>query len=182
MRRSLAWGAFAAACVLAALVPLRGGAGASVAAGSPFPGWPSSFEGRPLRELPLTEREVRFAEGFPGRIGRFTDGEREVVLRWVEAPTRQLHPAEDCFRGLGYRVTPVTRVAATDAGWHHFGAERDGVRLAVREHITAAAGGGEMRWTDASAWYWSALLGRTQGPWWAVTVAEQPRGTGAAPP
>ena len=25
--------------------------------------------------------------------------------------------------------------------------------------------------TDASAWYWAALLGQSQGPWQAVTVA-----------
>ena len=35
-----------------------------------FPGWPSRWEGRPLRPLPLTEREVAFARGFPGRMGR----------------------------------------------------------------------------------------------------------------
>ena len=26
---------------------------------------------------------------------------------------------------------------------------------------------------DVSAWYWAASLGRTRGPWWAVTVVER---------
>ena len=30
-------------------------------------------------------------------------------------------------------------------------------------------------WTDTSAWYWSALLGNTTGPWWSVTIAEKIR-------
>ncbi|MCI0665355.1 MAG: hypothetical protein L0220_30200 [Acidobacteria bacterium] len=27
-------------------------------------------------------------------------------------------------------------------------------------------------WTDVSSWYWSAMLGRSCGPWWVVTIAE----------
>jgi hypothetical protein len=62
-----------------------------------FPGWPASFEGYALRELPLSARERKFMEGFPGRTGRFTDGNREFVIRWVTHETRLLHPAADCF-------------------------------------------------------------------------------------
>jgi hypothetical protein len=25
---------------------------------------------------------------------------------------------------------------------------------------------------DASSWYWAALLGKSSGPWWAVTTIE----------
>lgn len=164
---------FTASCLLAAALPLRearderSGAEAS----SRFPGWPTTFEGRTLEALPLTERETRFAADFPGRIGRFSDGQREVVLRWVEVPTRQLHPAEDCFRGLGYAITPRPSGREADGTtWHRFHAERGGTALRVSEAISDGAGG---RWTDTSAWYWSALLGGTPGPWWAVTVAER---------
>jgi hypothetical protein len=135
-----------------------------------FPGWPATFEGRPLRELPLTEREERFGEGFPGRIARFTDGRRELILRWVAVPTRQLHSAADCFQGLGYSTTGPTLWRQEDgSAWHRFTAARGTVRLTVREAITS---GTASRWMDVSQWYWEALLGRTQGPWWAVTVAE----------
>jgi hypothetical protein len=27
-------------------------------------------------------------------------------------------------------------------------------------------------WPDVSAWYWSALLGRSPAPWWSYVVAE----------
>ena len=41
--------------------------------------------------------------------------------------------------------------------------------LVVREAVTDGRGG---QWTDVSAWYWSALMGRSEGPWWAFTLAE----------
>jgi hypothetical protein len=40
--------------------------------------------------------------------------------------------------------------------------------LYVREVIADSHGN---RWTDVSAWYWAAVRGETQGPWWAITVA-----------
>ncbi len=57
--------------------------------------------------LPLSDREQRFVSGFPGRIARFTDGKREIIVRWVTRETRMLHPAADCFRGMGYAIRPL---------------------------------------------------------------------------
>lgn len=169
MSRSL-FGVFALSSVLMAAAPLWGAAREREPVTAVFSGWPGTFEGQPLRELPLSEREERFGAGFPGRIGRFTDGRRELIVRWVAAPTRQLHSAADCFRGIGYEVSPAT-LWRQEGGlsWQRFTASRGESRLVVREAITDGAGG---RWTDVSAWYWAALLGRTQGPWWAITVAE----------
>lgn len=50
--RPLAAMAFAGLCVLAALAPacVESGASSRVMAG--FPGWPASFEGKPLSPLP----------------------------------------------------------------------------------------------------------------------------------
>jgi hypothetical protein len=100
-------GLFALSGLLLATAPLWRSAGEPAPVSAVFPGWPTTFEGRALRELPLTEREERFGAGFPGRIARFTDGQRELIVRWVAAPTRQLHSTEDCFRGLGYGVSPA---------------------------------------------------------------------------
>jgi hypothetical protein len=162
---------YVVACVAAALVPLVPAAEGS-RAGSPFAGWPAGFEGRALRELPLSEREARFAADFPGRIGRFTDGSREVVIRWVEEPTRKLHPAADCFEGVGYDVRPLpARVDADGAVWGRFEAARGAERVVVRERIFEASGRAGAGSSDVSQWYWTAVLGRTSGPWWAVTVA-----------
>lgn len=154
------------AAVLAPFVP----AGRGRPSRQGFPGWPATFEGRTLVRVKLPSREARFAAGFPGRIGAFTDGSRLVLVRWVPRPTRLLHPAEDCYRGLGFAITPRP-ILRDDGGarWETFIAERDGEKLVVRERICDESGG---QWTDTSSWYWAALLGRTRGPWWAYTVAE----------
>ena len=166
---------YVAACVVAALAPLLFGAQSRPFTGenpsAVFPGWPTHFEGRELIALPLTEREQRFGDGFPGRISRFTDGTREVIIRWVTAPTRRLHPASDCFEGIGYRVRPLPlRVDEAGHRWSSFAAARGNESLRVYERLYTDAGDG---WTDVSAWYWAALGAETAGPWWAVTVAEK---------
>lgn len=133
--------------------------------------WPREFEGRELRPLALGAVERRFADRFPGAIARLTDGERVVILRRVDAPTRMLHPATDCYRGLGYSIRDERLERRADSTLQRcFLAERDGSRLRVCERIADASGRVH---TDASAWYWSALTGRSPGPWLATTVAER---------
>ena len=130
--------------------------------------WPVSFDGLPLTRLPLSAVDQRFADRFPGQIGRFTDGRRIIILRAMREPTRMLHSAAVCFRGLGYRVEAAH--AVKDGGgitWGCFGAERDGKAFSVCERIHDTRVG---TWYDVSAWYWAAVLGRTQGPWYAITV------------
>lgn len=132
--------------------------------------WPLQFEGRALRPLALSPVEQRFAEDFPGQLGRFTDGQRSIVLRQVLRPTRKLHPTEDCFRALGYRIEQTQlreRIGATGLQ-RCFVASRNGGRLQVCDYIEDAAG---QSFSDTSAWYWSALSGRSTGPWQAVTLA-----------
>lgn len=159
------------ACLLAALAPwLSVQPQPHEASSVLFPGWPTQFEGRALTALPLSERERRFGSDFPGRIARFTDGNREVIVRWVTEATRKLHPASDCFEGIGYRVRPLPlRVDEAGARWGGFTATRGGEKLRVYERIYSETGS----WTDVSAWYWAAAGQKTAGPWWAVTVAEK---------
>jgi hypothetical protein len=127
-----------------------------------------TFEGRPLTRLSLSAVERRFAARFPGQIGRFTDGTRTIILRAVRVPTRMLHPAADCFRGLGYSVE-APRVWKDAAGitWSCFTAVRHGKTRLVCERMYDRQG---QAWTDVSSWYWSAVLGRTERPWYAITV------------
>jgi hypothetical protein len=158
------------ACALAAIVPLLGARPSTMPAGD-FPEWPTHFAGKPLHTLSLGAREERFAADFPGRIGRFSDGEREIVIRWVSRETRKLHAASDCFRGIGYSITPRPLAVDKDgARWGTFVARRGEERLDVRERIYDAHGN---QWTDVSAWYWAATTGKSQGPWWAVTIASR---------
>lgn len=160
--------AFVALCAVLACLPAIGN-DAVVKRAEGFPGWPVEWEGELIREVPLSERELRFNRNFPGRIGKFTDGRRDLILRWVTQGTRQLHGSADCFRGMGYTIIPQpAMIDARRATWSCFIAERDSHRLFVRERITDEQG---REWTDVSAWYWSASLRQTTGPWMAVTIA-----------
>ena len=162
---------FAGLVLTAAILPwLLPAARSHAAHGGPSQeaAWPATFEGRPLTRLPLSAVERRFAAQFPGQIGRFTDGTRHLIVRLVQGPTRMLHPASDCFRGLGYRVeTPRVVVDGAGLAWSCFAAERDGRIRRVCERIYDENG---KAWTDVSSWYWAALLGRTSHPWVALTV------------
>lgn len=140
----------------------------SAEATAAFHEWPAAWDGAPLRPLALSEVERRFARHFPGTIARLTDGERMFVMRRVDAPTRMLHPAADCYRALGYRIEAARlELDAQQRLWRCFSATRHrGQTLRVCERIVDAAG---TAFTDTSAWYWSAAGGRSQGPWQAVT-------------
>lgn len=131
--------------------------------------WPQTWQGQPLRPLALSAVEQRFADRFPGRIARLTDDAQLLVLRDVTAPTRMLHPAADCYRGLGYRIEQARLERDADALlWRCFVAERSGRRTRVCERIVDANGAS---FTDTSSWYWAAQFGRSNGPWRAITTA-----------
>jgi hypothetical protein len=107
---------------------------------------------------------------FPGKMAKFSDGKRLIVMRWVTCPTRKLHPAADCFRAAGYRVKS-NALWSDRAGalWScSQAADRDRA-LRICERIVDQRGKG---WTDFSAWYWSAQFGKSAGPWWAFTVVK----------
>lgn len=174
MRRSHVY--YLIACLIAALTPFvsaRFETPPARAAVLTFPGWPTRFEGKTLTPLPLNDIENRFATNFPGKIARFSDGEREIIVRWVTEATRKLHSASECFQGLGYRVKPLA-VYRDEKGslWTSFAATNEARQLRVRERIHSDSG---ETWTDVSAWYWSALRHEGSGSWWAITVAEKHR-------
>lgn len=160
---------FVLACVAAAYTPFMVST-PLVKDGIELPSFPETFEGRVLKKLELTAREKAFGKSFPGKIGRFTDGEREVIIRVVSKPTRRLHPASDCFRGIGYEIKPdKVKVDRGGRHWGCFTASKAGKhRLKVCEFIHDSEG---RSWSDVSAWYWDASLDKSTGPWWTYTVA-----------
>jgi hypothetical protein len=163
--------ALLAAAVLPAAFP--GTVRATFGSADPLPAreWPRTWDGHDLRPLALTAVEERFAQAFPGRIARFDGGHFVLVLREVQSPTRQLHPATDCYRGLGYRIEKIKLERdARGRLWRCFLAIHDGRAVRVCERIEGAGGDA---YTDASAWFWSAALGRAHGPWLAVTRVER---------
>lgn len=142
--------------------------------GGDFPGWPQTYEGRPLTMLPLSAREASFGRDFPGRIARFSDGSREIIVRYVTEATRRLHPAADCLKGVGYTITP--RPVRRDAT----GAPMSCIRAAQKDHAldvceiihSAQANHAVEHWPDVSAWYWTTLANGATGPWWSFVIAE----------
>jgi hypothetical protein len=170
MTHSLVTALFLAAAAAAAVAPLLAHKGdAAVLASQTFPGWPAQYEGRALVELPLTNREAGFVSDFPGRVGRFSDGRREIIIRFVGAPTRLLHPSADCFRAGGYTVTPLPmRRDQGGAPMACFRAEHGNDSFTICEIIRDRQGA---TWPDVSAWYWSAMLGSSGGPWWSYVVS-----------
>lgn len=136
--------------------------------------WPARYEGRPLTRIAPAPEDRFLARQFPGQVARFSDGRRQIVLRRVAVATRTLHPASDCFRAIGYTVTPAPmRLAPDGQPASCFTASRDGRTLLACEQVRDAGGG--KSWPDISSWYWSALLGGSQGPWTAALTVEQAR-------
>jgi len=159
--------ALALLLVVAALWPLAGRGGSESAREESAHEWPTTWQGDALRPLALTAVEQSFAQRFAGHIGRFAAADGVWVLRDVSRPTRALHPAGDCFRGLGYRLEPAQLQREADERlWRCFVAERGGERLRVCERIVDAQG---QDFTDTSSWFWAAALGRSSGPWRAMT-------------
>ena len=138
---------------------------------SDFPGWPQVYEGKTLTELALTDKEQGFAKGFPGKISRFSDGERELVIRWVNKPTRKLHPASDCFKGLGYYIKPLP-IYLNSQGIEMgcFMAARGAIELRVCEYVESERG---QSWSDISAWYWGVITEEPGMGWMSYVVAER---------
>lgn len=139
---------------------------------------PTQWQGKILRPLALSDVELRFATHFPGTVARMTDDRQTMVLRTVNQPTRMLHPATDCYRGLGYRIVNEQLEVQVGNGssisakngerWRCFVAQRNGHSLRVCERIEDANGQG---FTDTSSWYWASIAGQSHGPWKAITVA-----------
>ncbi len=168
-------GRFARGGLVLALVLVLGVAGVMALVPKPraavpdlaFPGWDTAPLPDGVRQVPLTERDARFARQFPGRVGVFTDGRATWIVRWVTQPTRSLHPGGDCLRAGGFRVTPGQAFRdPAGALWSGAEARRDTTVYRVRERLVGADG---RAWTDVSAWFWSATLQQARGPWWAVT-------------
>jgi hypothetical protein len=170
-------------CALAAAAPFvwpaafAGGAGELARRGpsregsGTLSGFPNQFEGRALTALPLGERDRRFADEFPGRIGRFSDGAREIILRHTTRATRRLHPASDCLRASGFAIDPLPARRGPDGRtWGCFAARKPPDTLMVCEQVRDAAG---RSWPDPSSWYWPALTGASPGPWWSTTIVER---------
>lgn len=165
----------AAVAVGAATVPFL--ARASIAPERGEVTWPTQWNGLDLIPVALTEHEKSFADTFPGEIAVFRTAEgpfsKRLIFRHVERATRKLHSSADCLRAAGCSLEEKPgETFANGERWSVWRATApEGGRFRVRERLHEAADT-ERQWTDATNWFWSAALGRSEGPWWAVTVIE----------
>jgi hypothetical protein len=161
---------FVASCFVAGLMPLMPLHHQTANPPALDAQWPSIYEGKMLSQMPVSERESQFYKGFPGQMRKFSDGEKEIVIRLVKAPTRMLHPSTHCYKGFGYEIIPQPSWKDEQGRlWGCFSASKKGQRTVfVREQISDSSG---TSWPDVSAWYWDAILGKTKEPWQAVTIA-----------
>ncbi len=168
---------FCAVAVLAALTPVLPRPETQATRVSTFPGWPEEFDGEKLDRLPPGPQDDWFARDFPGRVARFATADKQVVVRWIDAPTRRLHPASHCFRGAGYAISPrPMRVARRGGGMSCFTATKDGESLEVCEQIRHLDEDDDGRtWPDVSSWYWSAVTAPAEESWWSYVVVTRER-------
>ena len=156
-------------CIIAFIVPVFAVGNQSAKVNQAIGNFPTIFEGKQLQELGLSEREQFFLNDFPGEIKRFTDGNREIIIRFVTTATRKLHSASDCFSAIGYSIKPLPlKIDESNKNWACFTAKKGEESLNVCERIYTE---NSESWTDVSAWYWSALSNENKD-YWAVTVAE----------
>jgi exosortase/archaeosortase family protein len=157
-------------CVASALLPFTAHPTNGAGVIEPTPVWPNTINGANLIAVDSLREEQAFAADFPGHMKRFTDGTNSYFVRCVNKDTRQLHPSSDCFKGLGYAVESKPIVIGADGHrWSSFLASKDQNKYLVMERIYNDHGDS---WTDVSEWYWAACLGKSQGPWFAVTIAK----------
>lgn len=131
---------------------------------------PTFWEGKKLKSLPFSDIEKRFFSDFAGKTGRFTDGEHEIIIRQITSPTRKLHPASDCYKGIGYKISflPIF-LDKNNNKWNTFKAYKNNQSFIVHERVYDNYGN---NWTDVSSWYWNALLGKSKGPWTSIVYSK----------
>ena len=121
--------------------------------------------------LELDQVDQAFLQSFPGSIGLFEDGQQQYLLRKIDHPTRKLHPASDCYKAMGYKSTPMPiHLDHEGKYWSCRALSRDSSRLELQERIQDLDGNA---WTDVSAWYWNSVFGKSEGPWFAISVVSQ---------
>lgn len=129
---------------------------------------PTMYEGKKLRPVPLAGNEAEFAKNFPGKIAVFQTDKQTIILRRVYQATRQLHPAADCYRASGFKITNLPRQKDHQGiSWNVLLAQKSTKKLQIRERIYDDSG---QNYTDVSQWYWAAFWGQTRGPWWSITT------------
>lgn len=136
------------ACLAAALLPLLPRHTGATRSRGAARDWPAPFQGM-----------------------RFQQDGREWLVRWIRDASRSVHPAEECYRATGWRVRPLPEQRSPGSGagllgrrlqWGCFEARRGSDTVEVCQTFVDDSG---RSWSDAGGWWWSATLGKSEGPW-----------------
>lgn len=135
------------------------------------PELPHEYGGRALVPVAAGALESAYVADFPGRIGRFHDGERTWILRTVATPTLALHGSARCLTAVGFHVEALAARRDPDGSvWSRLRAERGGTVFVLRERVESLSTGAT--WPDVDAWRHDAWFGSDPGPWLAATAVE----------
>jgi hypothetical protein len=102
-----------------------------------------------------------------GKVERFHQGRQEWTVRRIAEPSRQVHPAEECYRATGWQVRPLPMRMNDSLRWGCFEATRKAERVEVCQTIVDGAG---RSWSDPGSWWWSTLWRPGGGPWKGVVM------------
>jgi hypothetical protein len=128
------------------------------------------FEGQALRPTAPDALERRFALMGKAQVQQYASRDATLLVRTVHSVSRSLHPAADCYRAIGYSLSEIKLRQRKDATWLCFVASKNGSREQICERVESLADGSSF--TDTSSWFWAAALGKSKGPWRAITVRE----------
>jgi len=116
--------------------------------------------------LPLCRRPDAPSTVAP-QVEHFIEGRQEWTVRPIAEASRQVHPAEECYRATGWQVRPLPMRLDGSQRWGCFEATRSSERVEVCQTIVDSAG---RSWSDSGSWWWSALWQRNRGPWKEVVM------------
>ena len=128
--------------------------------------FPKELFGRPLIKLELSAQDQRFAQNFPGKIGRFTDGEFRYIIRLCNNATRRVHSASECLKAQNNDIKHLPHVKVRHLIWSEFEAIKNNQTKTIREIILDSQG---QSWPDVSSWYWQALFRRAKAPYLIIS-------------
>ncbi len=139
---------------------------------------PTTFNGFVLEELNTSEHERAFYDNFPGKTALYklksSNGE-QIFFRYLETPSRKLHPAEECYKANGTdcvamekKIIRVEELSQSPITWGQFKIKENGSEYIIRQAVISL--GGKENYSDIPSWYWLTVFSDNDpGPWLAIT-------------
>ena len=129
--------------------------------------WPEEILGEKIIETPLSDQDKIFLTDFPGKVARFRSTNKEYSLRYITRPSRKLHSSAVCLSSNAAEISYLPLWEDRQGRrWSQFKAKWKRKNLLVKEIIIDK---NHKSSSDASSWYWQAILNKSDGPWLSIT-------------